>query len=82
MIFVGLGEPSALRGSVLFADVMTTSWFADLSAHPKWLVVLVGTLAVALVIWIMIKLLKWALWLLFFGVLVGGILWSMYLFLN
>lgn len=82
MIFVGLGERSPLRGRVLFADVVTKSYFVDLSAYPKWLVVLVGTLAAALVIWIMIKLLKWALWLLFFAVLIGGVLWSAYLLVN
>ena len=82
MIFVGLGGRSPLRGRVLFADVVTKSYFVDLSAYPKWLVVLVVTLAAALVIWIMIKLLKWALWLLFFAVLVGGVLWSAYLLVN
>ena len=35
--------------------------------------VLVGTLVGALVIWLLIKLLKVALWLLFFAVLVGGL---------
>lgn len=54
----------------------------DLSAHPPWLVVIVGTFAAALVIWILIKLLKWALWLLFFGVLLGGTFWALWLLLE
>jgi hypothetical protein len=64
---------------VLLAEVVTTAVFVDLSAYPKWLVVLVGALAAALIIWITMKLLKWTLWLLFFCVLVGGILWAGYL---
>jgi hypothetical protein len=67
---------------VLLAEVVTRSLFVDLSAFPKWLVVLVGSLLAALAIWIMIKLLKWALWLLFFGVLVGGVLWAGYLLIS
>jgi hypothetical protein len=82
MIFLGVGECTGLRGRVLFADVVTRSYSVDLSAYPQWLVVFVGTLAAALVIWIMIKLLKWALWLLFFAVLVGGTLWAAYLLVN
>ena len=71
-----------LRGRVHPAAAVTRSYFVDLSAYPQWLVVLVGTLVAALVIWILIKLLKWALWLLFFGVLIGGILWAGYLLLR
>lgn len=67
---------------MLFADVVTRTYFVDLSAYPKWLVVLVGTLVAALVIWITMKLLKWALWLLFFAVLVGGVLWTAFLLVN
>ncbi len=67
---------------VLLGEAVTTSYFIDLSAYPQWLVVLVGTLFAALVIWLLIKVLKWALWLLFFGVLVGGILWSMSLLIG
>jgi hypothetical protein len=51
----------------------------DLSGWPRWLVVLVGTLALALAIWVAMKLLKWTLWLLFYGVLIGGILWALWL---
>lgn len=54
----------------------------DLSAYPRWLVVLVATLAAALVIWLMIKLMKLALWLLFFAVLIGGLAWAGWLLLQ
>ena len=65
-----------LRGGVLIAEVVTNTYVFDLSAYPKWLVVLVGTLVAALGIWILIKLLKLALWLLFFAVLFGGFFWA------
>jgi uncharacterized protein (DUF983 family) len=67
---------------VLLAEVVTHAHAVDLSAYPKWLVVIVGTLVVALVIWILIKLLKLALWLLFYAVLVGGFLWAGYLLMQ
>ena len=60
---------------MLFAEVVTKSYFVDLSAYPRWLVILGGTLILALVIWIGMKMLKVALWLLFFGVLIGGLAW-------
>ena len=82
LIFLGLVQWRRLRDEVQFADIARRSFFVDLSAYPEWLVVLVGTLAAALIIWIMIKLLKWALWLLFLAVLIGGVLWSMYLLIN
>jgi hypothetical protein len=63
---------------MLLAAVVEKSYFIDLSGWPRWLVVLVGTLVLALVIWIMMKLLKVALWLLFFAVLIGGCFWAMW----
>ena len=82
MIFLGVDDSARLRGGVLFADVVTNTYFVDLSAYPKWLVVFVGTLVAALLIWITMKLLKWTLWLLFFVVLVGGVLWTAFLLVN
>lgn len=64
--------------AVLLAEVVSKSYFIDLSGYPRWLVVLVGTLVAALLIWIGMKLLKVALWLLFFLVLVGGIAWAVW----
>lgn len=51
----------------------------DLGGYPRWVVVLGGTLVLALIIWVMMKLLKWTLWLLLFAVLIGGIAWSAWL---
>ncbi|MEO6244108.1 MAG: hypothetical protein ABIQ12_01625 [Opitutaceae bacterium] len=54
----------------------------DLSPYPQWLVVFVGSLVAALIIWIAMKLLKVALWLLFFVVLIGGIGWALWLLVH
>jgi hypothetical protein len=51
----------------------------DLSAYPRWLVVAVGTLVLAFVLWVMMKLLKWTLWIAVFVVLVGGFTWAAWL---
>jgi hypothetical protein len=76
MIFLGVAAAARLGESVLLAEVVTKSYFVDLSSYPRWLVILVGTLVLALVVWIGMKLLKVALWVLFFLVLVGGIAWA------
>ena len=62
----------------VLAEIVTKTYFVDLSAYPRWLVVLVGTLLLALIIWIGMKLLKVALWVLFFLVLAGGFGWAMW----
>ena len=82
MIFLGVGERARLGVGVQLADAVTRNNFVDLSAYPQWLVVLVGTFAAVLILWITIKLLKWTLWLLLFAVLIGGLLWSGYLLVN
>ena len=64
------------------AAVVTRTYAFDFSAYPRWLVVLVGTLVAALVIWIAMKLLKWTLWLVFFVVLIGGTCWALWLLLQ
>ena len=65
---------------MLLAEVVfRKTWDVDLSQYPQWLVVLVGTLVAALVVWIAMKLLKVALWLLLFVVLCGGIGWALWL---
>jgi hypothetical protein len=81
MIFLGVGERELLGGLVL-AAVVTKSYFVDLSSYPQWLVVLVGTLVLALAIWIGMKLLKVALWLLFYAVLIGGLIWAAWLIVH
>ncbi len=67
---------------MLLAQAETKTYFVDLSGYPQWLVVLVGTLAVVLILWIMMKLLKWTLWILLFCVLIGGLLWALWLLFN
>ena len=64
------------------AEIIQKTWSVDVSEYPQWLVVLGGTLVAALVIWLAMKLLKIALWLLFFVVLIGGIGWALWLLLN
>lgn len=82
MIFLGVGRGGALGGRVLFAADLVKTYSFDLSAWPPWLVVLGGTLLLVLAIWITMKVLKWTLWLLLFLVLIGGVLWSMWLLLG
>ena len=63
----------ALVAGVLLAEVVTRTYVFDLSAYPRWMIVAVGTLAVVLAIGILMKLLKWTLWLLLFAVLAIGL---------
>jgi hypothetical protein len=46
--------------------------FDSLSQYPHWLVVACSVFAGALVLWLLVKLLKAALYVLFFGVLVAA----------
>jgi hypothetical protein len=72
--------PVLLREVVFAALIKESSvTIVDLSSYPTWLVVLIGTLVTAFIVWLLITLLKWALWLLFFGVLVGGLAWTVWL---
>ena len=50
--------------------------------YPPWLAVLGLTLLVALVVWILGKLLKWALWLLLVAILAGGFATALWLLLQ
>jgi hypothetical protein len=67
---------------VLFAALTEKITVIDLSAYPDWVVVLGTTLVAALAIWLLIKVLKLALWLLFFSVLIGGLAWAGWLFVK
>jgi hypothetical protein len=42
----------------------------SLDAYPHWLVVTCEALAAVVVLWVLLKLLKLALWILFFGIVV------------
>ncbi len=61
--------------SVLLAE-FTRTFFIDLSAYPRWLVIFVGTLLAVVAIWILLKVLKVTLWILLIVVLVGGFFWA------
>lgn len=67
---------------MLAAVVKETVTFVDLSAYPRWLLVLAATLVVAFGIWVLMKLLKWTLWFLFFAVVIGGSAWAFWLLLQ
>ncbi len=83
IILLGAAAPARLRSEVQStSEVVTKSYFIDLSAYPDWLLVLVGTVLALLAIWILMKLLKWTLWILFFCVMIGGTLWAMSLLLG
>lgn len=45
-----------------------------LQGYPPWLIVLVGALVAAVVLWIFAKLLKWTIWIVILVVLVGGVI--------
>lgn len=79
MIFLGFGGVAALCFGV-FVAVATQASSAAASApndmfhgYPRWLVVLVGSVIAALVLWLFGKLVKWAIWILIIVVLVGGL---------
>ena len=44
----------------------------SLKAYTEWFVVACVTIVAAVAIWVLVKLLKWALWALLIGVLVVG----------
>jgi hypothetical protein len=68
----------------MFAQVTTKSYTftQSLEGWPPWLTVAVATILAALAIWVLMKVLKWALWLLFFVVLFGGLGWAAWLWLR
>ena len=58
---------------LLAVVTQTSSYGFSLEGYPDWLIILVGTLVAALAIWLFIKLIKLALWMLLAVVLVGGL---------
>ena len=71
-----------LGNCVFLALVKESVTVVDLSGYPDWLLVLGGTVGGALIVWLLITLLKWTLWLLFYGVLIGGVMWAGWLLLQ
>ena len=71
---LGVAAPTRLRGAVLLALLAKTTTMLDsLAEYPRWFVVACGTIVAAILIWIGMKLLKLALWLLLAVVLVVGL---------
>ena len=67
---------------MLLAQAVSKTSAFDLSGYPQWLVVLVGTLLAVGILWVLMKVLKWTLWFLLFGVLIGGVVWAGWLLLK
>jgi hypothetical protein len=52
-----------------------------LAGYPHWLVVACAVVVAAAALWLLLKLIKAALWILFYGVIVLAVLWTvMYFF--
>jgi hypothetical protein len=62
--------------AAISTDPASKTYLFDFSGWPQWVVVLVGTLAAVLLLWILMKVLKVALWLVMFAVLIGGLIWA------
>ena len=58
------------------AEVAARSFTFDLSAYPRWAVILAGAAVAAVALWLLMKVLKWTLWLLIGIVLLGGLAWA------
>lgn len=83
VFLLGARGAARLGERVPLAVVTQTSSFGlSLDGYPDWLVLLVGTLVAALAIWLLIKLIKLALWLLLVVVLVGGLAAALWLLLH
>lgn len=67
---------------MLLAQTVSKSYLFDFSGWPQWVVVLVGTLVAVVLIWIFMKLMKVALWVFLFIVLLAGLGWAGYLLLK
>lgn len=57
----------------------TSGMFESLAAYPHWFVVACTAVAAAVVLWLLLKLLKAALWMLFIGVVVSAGLAALWL---
>ena len=82
MIFLGFAARARLGSSVLFAEAVSRTFSLELGGYPRWLVVLAGTLALVLGLWIFLKVLKVALWLVLVVVLFGGVAWAGWVWLH
>ena len=79
---LGAAPRARLGGGVLLAALTTTpapTMLESLGDYPRWLVVLCVTIVLAALIWVGMKLLKLALWMLLFSVLIIGLLTAAWL---
>lgn len=56
--------------------------FDSIAEYPHWFVVACAAVAAAVVLWLFVKLLKMAVWMLFLGVLVVAVASALWLFLR
>jgi hypothetical protein len=63
---------------MLLAAAVTQTLSQDLSAYPRWALILAGTLVAVVALWIVTKLLKWSLWLVLILVFLGGVGWAVW----
>ena len=52
--------------------IIPPAFFDSLADYPQWFVVACVTVVAAVMIWVLVKLLKWALWVALIAVLVVG----------
>ena len=57
----------------LLSKFSASTMLDSLADYPRWVVVACVTIVLAAAIWVMMKLLKWTLWLLLFAVLIIGL---------
>jgi Flp pilus assembly protein TadB len=68
-------EPGADRGQIILhrpQAPLKSGMLDSLAQYPHWFVVACAALSAAVVLWIVMKIIKAALWMLIFGVLLVG----------
>lgn len=73
---LGAAARAALRRAVFLALLSKPSAptiLDSLADYPRWVVVACATIVLAAAIWVVIKLLKWTLWLLLLSVVIIGL---------
>jgi uncharacterized membrane protein len=62
---------------------MPTSGMSDfLAGYPHWLVVALAALLAVVALWVLLKLVKAALWILFYGIIAAAVLCVVWYFLG
>ena len=78
MIFLGPAAGCVCLALMPLAEVVVRAFTIDLSEYPRWAVILAGTAVAAVALWLMMKVLKWTLWLLIVAVVLGGLAWAVW----